>query len=168
MAKNFIYSGSTHDALVAPAGGVVSGKGYLIGAIFVIALTSAAEGDLFTGREDGAWELDAVGHVSAQAIGQGGPVYWDTAAGKATKIPSATTVLIGAAIVAKPTADTTVQVNLWGRAAAPVAAITKPVATAATATTPYGFASQAQADALVTAVRALIDAAGLHGIAIPA
>lgn len=41
---------------------------------------------------------------------------------------------------------------------------TKPVTTAATQTTPWGFATQAQADAIVTAVNALIDIVHNNGI----
>lgn len=164
MAKNFVSSGSVLD-LVAPSGGVLSGKAYLIGAILAIALTSQDEGDTFAGQVDGVWELDAVAHADAQAIAAGGPVYWDATAGKATKTSLGNT-LIGAAVEAKVSTDTTVKVNLWGRAAAPHAALTKPAATAATNSTPYGY-SQAQANAILVAVTALIDIAEQQGHAIP-
>jgi len=164
MAKNFVSSGSVLD-LVAPSGGVVAGKAYLIGALLVIALVSAAEGDTFAGQLDGVWELDAATHATTQAIAEGGPVYWDATAGKATATATGNT-LIGAAVEAKVSTVATVKVNLWGRAAAPVAAITAVATTAATSSTPYGF-SQAQANAIPTSINAIIAALALHGIAVP-
>lgn len=43
-------------------------------------------------------------------------------------------------------------------------AITKPVTTASTQSTPFGFATQAQGDAIVTAVNAIIDALKAAGL----
>lgn len=57
--------------------------------------------------------------------------------------------------------DSTDLVSFYG--ATPVdqaAAITKPGTTASTASTPVGYTTTTQADAIVTAVRALIDALG--------
>lgn len=48
-------------------------------------------------------------------------------------------------------------------AASPVATITKPATTAATSTTPFGFA-EAQANAIVTALNAVVDQLILVGI----
>ena len=165
MAKNFVQGGDVLD-LTAPSGGVTSGKGYLIGAIFVIALVTADEGETFAGQTTGVFELEAATHATTQGIAEAGPVYWDAAAGKATKTATGNT-LIGSTVEAKVSTASTVKVNLWGRSAAPHAALTKPAATAATNTTPYGFASATQADALITAVRALIDIAEQQGHAIP-
>lgn len=47
------------------------------------------------------------------------------------------------------------------------ATVTKPAATAATSTTPFGY-SQAQADALIAAVRALTTAVAAAGIVVEA
>lgn len=163
--RNFVQPGEILS-LVAPSGGVVAGKGYLIGAFFAVASVSVAAGLNFDGAVEGVFELDAEGAGSGQDIVQGGPVYWDATNARATKTATGNT-LIGAATVAKATLDTTVKVNLWQRAAAAGVAITKPVTTGATNTTPYGYVTAAQADAIVTAVRALIDYAGLSGLTIP-
>ncbi|KQV66634.1 DUF2190 family protein [Caulobacter sp. Root343] len=166
MAKNYINSGSVLDDLVAPSGGVTSGKGYLIGGMFVVALTSAAAAELFTGQNDGNWELDAATHASNQGIAQCGPVYWDVANARCTNVATGN-LLIGSATAAKVSTDATVSVKLWPRAAAPVAAITKPAATGASNSTPYGFTTAQQANDLIAAVRALVDSAGLTGVAVP-
>lgn len=57
--------------------------------------------------------------------------------------------------------DSGAQVQAGG---AQAAAITPPASTASTNTTPYGYSTQAQADAVVTAVRAIITALHNAGI----
>ena len=166
MAKNYIFSGSVLDDLVAPAGGVEAGKGYLIGALFVIALISAAEDEVFTGQLDGAWELDAASHASNQVIDQGGPVYYDATEDRCTNVATGN-ILIGAAIADKASTDTSVRVKLWPRGAAPEAAITPVATTGASNTTPYGYTTQAQANAIPTAINSIIAALGKHGIVVP-
>ena len=76
MAKNYVCDGRT-ITLTAPAGGVVSGLPVKIGALVVIAITSAAEGEPFTGQTDGAWRLPATTGLAAGAM-----VKWDSASGK--------------------------------------------------------------------------------------
>ena len=165
MAKNFVQGGDVLD-LTAPSGGVTSGKGYLIGAIFVIALVTADEGETFAGQTTGVFELDAATHATTQGIDEAGPVYWDATAGKATKTASGNT-LIGAAVQTKVSTAASVKVNLWGRAAAPAAAITDAATTGASNSTPYGFTTSAQADAIVTKLNAALAALRLHGIIVP-
>ncbi len=76
MAKNFVCDGSTVN-LAAPAGGVVSGVPAKIGALVVIPINSAAEGEPFTGKTDGVWRLPATTGLAAGAL-----VKWDSASGK--------------------------------------------------------------------------------------
>ena len=76
MAKNYVCDGRS-ITLTAPAGGVVSGLPVKIGALVVIAITSAAEGESFTGQADGVWRLPAATGLTAGAL-----VKWDSATGK--------------------------------------------------------------------------------------
>ena len=76
MAKNFVCDGSA-VSLTAPAGGVVSGVPAKIGALVVIPINSAAEGQPFTGKTDGVWRLPAATGLTAGAL-----VKWDSATGK--------------------------------------------------------------------------------------
>jgi predicted RecA/RadA family phage recombinase len=95
MATNFIQPGQVLT-LTAPAGGVTSGVGYLIGALFVVALQDAAEGAAFEGQCTGVWELPK---TSAQAWTEGVAVYWDGS--KATTADAAgANTLIGHAATA--------------------------------------------------------------------
>jgi predicted RecA/RadA family phage recombinase len=73
MAKNFCKSGDV-VTLTAPSGGVVSGMLYVIGALPVIALTSAAQGAPFEGKTTGEWTLPKVG---SQGWAEGVKVNWD-------------------------------------------------------------------------------------------
>lgn len=150
MSKNYNYSGEVKDDLVAPSGGVVAGLVYVIGGQVWVAQTSADEGELFTGKNDGNWTLPAASHASNQAIALFGPVFWDAANLRCTNVAAGNT-LIGAATSAKVSTATEVDVSLWPRP--PAQDISDPpAATAATNTTPYGFA-QAQANAIVTWIR---------------
>lgn len=73
MAKNFRKSGEVLT-LTAPSGGVVSGMLYVIGALPVIALTTAAQGASFEAKTDGEWTLPKVG---SQAWTEGAKINWD-------------------------------------------------------------------------------------------
>ncbi len=63
MAKNFLQEGKTLE-FVAPAGGVVAGRGYMIGDTFVVALVDAAAGTLFNGRTDGVFALQKAAAIT--------------------------------------------------------------------------------------------------------
>lgn len=76
MAKNFVCDGKS-VSLSAPAGGVVSGVPAKIGALVVIPINSATEGELFTGQTGGVWRLPAATGLTAGAL-----VKWDSATGK--------------------------------------------------------------------------------------
>jgi len=73
MATNFIQPGNVLT-LTAPAGGVVSGAGYMIGDLFVVALHDAAEGAAFEGQCVGVWQLPK---KSGEAWTEGAAIYWD-------------------------------------------------------------------------------------------
>jgi len=73
MATNYVQEGDVLN-LVAPAGGVASGTGYLIGTIFAVALADAAATYNFPGQVMGVFTLPK---TSAQAWTQGQKIYWD-------------------------------------------------------------------------------------------
>lgn len=150
MAGNYNYSGEVKDDLVAPSGGVTSGLIYVIGGQVWVAQTSADEGELFTGKNDGNWTLPAASHASNQAVALFGPVFWDSTNARCTNVATGNT-LIGWAAVAKVSTDTEIEVTLWPRPPAQDIA-DPPAATAPTNSTPYGY-GQAQAQAILDWVR---------------
>lgn len=72
--QNFIQSGK-HVTLAAPYD-VASGAGFLVGAIFAVAVRSALSGNPVEGCREGVHELPK---TSAQAWTQGQKIYWDDA-----------------------------------------------------------------------------------------
>lgn len=76
MAANYVQPGETLT-LIAPAGGVVSGLGYVIGSLFVVALTTAAAGATFTGRTEGVFRMTKATHASTKAFTAGEAIFWD-------------------------------------------------------------------------------------------
>lgn len=56
MAKNFVQSGTT-GTFIAPVGGVTSGVMVALGAMVVIPLDDAAEGEEFVGHTGGVWNV---------------------------------------------------------------------------------------------------------------
>jgi predicted RecA/RadA family phage recombinase len=84
MATNYASEGATLE-MVAPSGGVVSDVGYVIGAAFVVALTSAPENGLFRCARVGKWRLPKAADVSGKAFAQGEAVFWDNVAKKVDK-----------------------------------------------------------------------------------
>lgn len=104
--KTFVQVGDVID-FIAPAGGVVSGRGYVHGVAFAAAASSAAEGEIYAGVVEGVVSLpNATG-----AIGEGALVYWDATAGNATTTATSNKK-IGYATVARVTGDTSVDVKL--------------------------------------------------------
>lgn len=106
--KNFIQKGDTL-ILTAPAGGVSSGDGVLVGSLFGIAAGDAAENDNVEVRTTGVFELPK----AAGAITQGAKVYWNAANGNVTTTVTGNT-LIGTATVAAVSGDALVRVKLNG------------------------------------------------------
>lgn len=109
MATNHVQRG-THLTLPAPAGGVVSGSGYLIGAIFGVAQVSAAAGEDVTFAVTEVWDLPK---VAGTAFAIGDVLYWDATAGNLTKTSSGNTK-VGAAVAAAGSAATVGRVRLNG------------------------------------------------------
>lgn len=100
--KNFQRDGNVAE-LTAPGGGVVSGTGYVIGSIFVVATFSAAAAAKFTGARRGVFRLPK--HTS-DAVAEGGKAYWDDSA-KLVRAASATgRFVIGTIEKAQLAADT--------------------------------------------------------------
>lgn len=104
--KNYVRDGD-RIPLVAPAGGVVAGSGYLIGALFCVAVVSASQGVEFTAQILGVVALPK----ASGAITQGAVLYWDNAAKNITTT-SAGNTKIGHAAKAQASDDTSVQVRL--------------------------------------------------------
>lgn len=108
MAQNFIQPGHNLD-LIAPSGGVTSGKGVLIGTLFVVAATTATVGAAFVGHACGVFDLDK---VSAQAWAVGDAIYWDDTAKKATTVATGNTPIGHAtAVAANPSSTGYVLLN---------------------------------------------------------
>jgi predicted RecA/RadA family phage recombinase len=101
--KNFVSAGRTVD-LTAPTGGVVSGLGYKIGGLIVIAGNTVAEGSPFPACLEGLFDVLAEGSGSGQAWAEGDAIYWDNTNHQFTKTAASNT-LAGFACGAKLTAD---------------------------------------------------------------
>ena len=93
--KNYVQPGDIVP-LPAPAGGVVSGNGVMIGDLFGVAQHSAAAGEMFECAVKGAFDIVK---AASQAWTVGQLIYWDSVAGAATTTASGNK-LIGKAIVA--------------------------------------------------------------------
>lgn len=114
--NNFRKLGKTITC-TAPAGGVTSGGCYLIGALFVIASTTAAVGVQFEGVTEGVFNLTKLAGEGNLVEGQ--PVFWDVANSRCTIDESAGLPLGSVTLLQSPapgglTADTNVDVRLHG------------------------------------------------------
>ncbi len=107
--KNFVQPGGCLP-LVAPSGGVVAGLGYVIGALFVVAATTAAQTEAFEGETEGVFALPKNGSLTFTA---GEKVFWDNSA-KEIKKTSAGYFMIGVATAAVGASDTKIPVRLDG------------------------------------------------------
>lgn len=107
MAKNFIAPADP-VTVPAPAGGVVSGSAYLIGALFGVAGNTAAEGAGFPLHRTGVWELPKADAVNWAV---GAKLYWDNT-GKAVTNVATNNTLIGTARNARVNADAVAEVVL--------------------------------------------------------
>lgn len=106
--KNYIQSGKALD-LTAPVGGVTSGMALLIGALLVVPVADAAEGETFAGETMGVFELPKAN----QAFTEGAKLYWSTSNENLTTTASGNT-LVGVAAAAAASGDTTAHVRLDG------------------------------------------------------
>jgi predicted RecA/RadA family phage recombinase len=109
MATNFIQPGDSLD-IPAPSGGVVSGSAYLIGAIVLVAQTTAAQGVTATFRTHGVWRLPK---ATGAAWTVGAILYWDNTAKNFTTTASGNTKA-GYAAKAAASGDTFGEVALNG------------------------------------------------------
>lgn len=105
--KNFIQPGDAID-IPAPAGGVVSGNAVVVGSLVGVASSTAAEGEPFALRTNGAFRMPK---TSALAIAIGDKVYWDNTAKVVNKTASGNT-LLGVAVEAAANPSDFVAVKL--------------------------------------------------------
>lgn len=106
--KNFVQPGDV-VTLTAPVGGLQSGDGVLVGALFGVAAYDASEGAEVECRLVGVFDLPK----ASGAIDEGEAVYWDDSAGNVTTTATDNT-LIGAAIRAADSGAATTRVRLNG------------------------------------------------------
>jgi predicted RecA/RadA family phage recombinase len=114
--KNYIQEGRL-ITLAAPSGGVTSGDGVVIGALFGVASKTAAAGEKVTIATTGVFDLPK---LASAVIAAGDPVAWDDAA-KQVNIPGTGRYPIGTAIEAAGNGATIVRVRLDGVATAAAA-----------------------------------------------
>lgn len=119
MANNFKQEGDTLS-LIAPSGGVVAGKGYVIGSLFVVALVTADAGAIFAGATEGVFEMTKNTGSSGKAFTAGEAIFWDNGSDKRWDKTSAGFFQIGVAVEAALTTATTVKVAINRRALAAV------------------------------------------------
>lgn len=105
--RNFIQPGKVLT-MVAPAGGVVSGKFYKIGAIFGVAAISAGEGAQFELATGEVYELPK---TSAEAWAPGDVIYATSAGIMTTTATSNTKVGVAVADAANPSGSGLVRLN---------------------------------------------------------
>jgi predicted RecA/RadA family phage recombinase len=111
--KNYIQEGRM-ITVVAPAGGVASGDGVLIGALFGVASKTAAEGNTVTIATEGVFDLPK---LASAVIAAGDKVAWDNTA-KQVNVPGTGLYPIGTAIEAAGNGVAKVRVRLDGVATA--------------------------------------------------
>lgn len=111
--KNYIQEGRM-ITVAAPAGGVTSGDGVVIGALFGVATKTAAAGETLTIATEGVFDLPK---LASAVIAAGDTVAWDNSA-KQVNVPGTGRYPIGTAIVAAGNGVTTVRVRLDGIAMA--------------------------------------------------
>ncbi len=107
--RNFVQSGDLIEA-TAPAGGVTSGGGTLIGALFGVAVGNAPEGQPFTLATKGVYDLPK--RLSA-TFATCGAVSWDISA-KRCDAPGSGRYPVGVAVEAAGNGASTVTVRLDG------------------------------------------------------
>lgn len=106
--RNFIQRGDV-VTVPAPTGGILSGAGVLVGALFGIACTTAAEGAEVEIDTSGVYEL---AKTSAQAWTVGAKIYWDATNKVATTTASGNSLIgVAMAAAANPSAIGRVRLN---------------------------------------------------------
>lgn len=106
--KNYVQDGDT-ITVVAPYA-LNSGDGCLVGSIFGVATSAAANGAAVEIKPEGVFDIAA---LSTDVAAQGAKLYWDNT-NKRLTVTSAGNTLIGAATVAKIATETTVRAYVDG------------------------------------------------------
>ena len=106
--KNYCAGGDVLS-LIAPAGGVVSGRGVLCNDLFVVAMHDAAAGAMFSGLLTGIVTLPK----AAQAWPIGRRIFWDDTAKVITATSSGNT-RIGTAVADALAGDATARILFYG------------------------------------------------------
>ena len=104
--KNFIQDGDVLD-LTAPYD-VLSGAGFLIGALFAVAMAAALSGKDVRGRTRGVYDLK-YGVAATASVGD--VIYWDNTNKNVTKTSGGNTK-IGLCVMAAGSGDATMRVRL--------------------------------------------------------
>ena len=107
--QNFIQKGDTLT-VTAPTGGVVSGQGLLVGAVFGVATDTAGAGASVGLLTEGVVELPK---ASAAVFAVGAKVSWDNNNAR-SDVPASGRYPIGAASEGAANGDATVRVRLDG------------------------------------------------------
>ena len=107
--KTFIQNGDV-ITVTAPAGGVTSGQGLLVGSLFGIATCDALSGESVEIATTGVFDLNK---NSATVISQGDRVAWDDTA-REIALPSVGLYPVGIATLAAGDGATSVTVRLDG------------------------------------------------------
>lgn len=108
---NNFFKPAEVQTFTAPSGGVVSGTGYLIGALFVVATITAAVGTQFEGVVVGSVYLPK----ASGAWTEGALLYWDNTAKNVTTVSTSNTRIgCAAAVGGQASGDTTGLVRLNG------------------------------------------------------
>ncbi|CAN1564419.1 COG5471 Uncharacterized conserved protein [Caulobacteraceae bacterium] len=105
--RNFVGSGD-RVTLTAPASGVTGGVGYVIGAMFVVAIADAAVGVRFVGQREGIVSLPK----PAGVINEGVRLWWNNTTKQVATASAAGLFPLGTAAAAAVTGATTVEVAL--------------------------------------------------------
>lgn len=114
--KNYLQEGRT-ITLTAPAGGVTSGEGVVIGSLFGVATKTAEAGETVTIASTGVFELPK---LASAVIAAGDAVAWDDTA-RQVNAPGSGRYPVGIAIKAAGNGVVTIEVRLDGIATAEAA-----------------------------------------------
>lgn len=106
--RNFVQSGDVVS--VAAPYAVFSGQGVLVGALFGIAATDAANGAAVEIKRQGVFDVTA---LATDVGAQGGKIYWDNTARRLT-VTAAGNTLVGALTDAKLNGDSAARTLLDG------------------------------------------------------
>lgn len=155
---NYIQKGNT-VTLVAPYD-VASGGGFLVGAIFAVAVRAALTGATVEGERTGVFEL---AKTNAQAWTQGQKVYWDDT-NKRCDSDSTVGMLIGTAHAAAANPSTTGEVILNGCAPSTAEGPQAAIADIATADATDLATAQALANANKAKINAILAALRAAGV----